>query len=62
MKFAVMDAADWDGELVAHSASDCTRLCKGQVVRIRWHPAAHKAGLPKNELPVVVITEANRLA
>jgi hypothetical protein len=26
MKFAVMDAADRDRELVAHSTSECTRL------------------------------------
>ena len=56
MKLAVMDPADWDGELVAHSTSHCTRLGKGQVVRIRWYAAAHEARLPKNELPVVLIT------
>ncbi len=62
MKFAMMDPADWDGELIAHSSAQRTRLCKGEVVRIRRHAAAHKAGLPQNELPVVLITQANRLA
>ena len=41
MKFAVMDPTDRNDELVAHSASQGTRLYKGQMVRIRWHPAAH---------------------
>jgi hypothetical protein len=62
MKFAVMNSANGDGEFVAHSASQGTRLCKGEVVRIRWHAAAHKAGLPQNELSVVLIAQANRLA
>ena len=56
MKLAVMEAADRDGELVTHAASECTRLCKREVMRIRWHPAAHKAGLPQDELAVVLIT------
>jgi hypothetical protein len=34
MKFAVMDPADWNHELVAYSASECTRLGEGEVVRI----------------------------
>ena len=38
------------------------RLCKGEVVRIRRHSAAHKAGLPEHELPVFLIAQANRFA
>jgi hypothetical protein len=34
MNLAVVDPADWDGELVAHSASERTRLGKGEVMRI----------------------------
>jgi hypothetical protein len=62
MQLAMMKPADRDGELVAHSTSQCTRLRKGEVVRIRWYAAAHKARLPQNELPVVFITQANRFA
>ena len=60
MQLAVMDPADRDDELVAHTASECTRLCKREVMRIRRHAAAHKAGLPQHELPVVLIAQANR--
>jgi hypothetical protein len=34
MKLPVVDAADRDGELVAYSASECTRLGEGEVMRI----------------------------
>jgi hypothetical protein len=60
MQLAVMEPADRDDELVAHTASECTRLCKREVMRIRRHAAAHKAGLPQHELPVVLIAQANR--
>jgi hypothetical protein len=49
MKLAVMDPADRDRELVAHAASECTRLGKGEVMGIRWHTAAHEACLPQDE-------------
>jgi hypothetical protein len=62
MKFAVMDSAHRHDELVAHSAAHGTRLCKGEMVRIRWHAAAHKARLPQHEFPVVLIAQTNRLA
>jgi hypothetical protein len=57
-----MDPADRDDELVAHAASEGTRLCKRKVMRIRRHAAAHKAGLTQHEFPVVLIAEANSLA
>jgi hypothetical protein len=34
MQLAVVDPANRDGELVAHSTSECTRLGKGEVMRI----------------------------
>jgi hypothetical protein len=55
MKFAVMDPTDRDNELVAHSPAQRSRLRKGEMVRIRWHAAAHQARLPQNKLPVVLI-------
>jgi hypothetical protein len=60
MQLAVVDPADRDRELVAHAASEGTGLCKGEVMRIRRHAAAHKARLPQNKLPVIFIAQANR--
>src|SRR5262249_11859565 len=56
------DPADRHHELVAHSASEGTRLCKGEVMRVRRHAAAHQAGLPQHESPMVLIAQANRFA
>src|SRR6266567_2147950 len=57
-----MDAADRHDELVADSAPKCARLCKGEVMRVRWHAAAHKAWLPQYEFSVLLVAQANRLA
>ena len=62
MKLPVMGPANWHGEFVAYSASECTRLGKGEVMRIRRHAAAHQARLPQHELPVIHIAQANRFA
>ena len=58
----MVDPANRDRELVAHSASECTRLSKGEVMRIRRHAAAHQARLPQHESPVILIAQANRFA
>jgi hypothetical protein len=60
MQLAVVGAANRDDEFVAHPSSECAGLCEGEVMRIRRHPAAHKAGLTQHELPVVLIAQANR--
>ena len=60
MQLAMMDSADRHDELVAHAASERAGLCKGQVMRIGGHAAAHKARLPQHEFPVVLIAQANR--
>src|SRR5262249_3888729 len=62
MKLAVMDPANRDGELVAHSVSKRTRLGKREVMRIRRHAATHKTRLPQYEFPVVLIAQADRFA
>jgi hypothetical protein len=62
MQLAVMEPADWHDELVAHSASEGTRLREGEVVRVRRHTAAHETGLPQYESAVVLIAPANRFA
>ena len=60
MKLAVVDPTNRDGELIADSASEGTRLHKRQVMRIRRRSAADKACLPGHELPVLLIAHANR--
>jgi len=53
MKLAVMDPANRDSELVAHSVSNSVskRLGKREVMRIRRRAAAHKTSQPMHELP-----------
>ena len=55
----MVDSADRDDELVAHTAPECTRLCKGEMMRIRRHAAAHEARLSQHESPVILIAQAN---
>ena len=62
MELAVVGSADRDDEFVAYPSSECARLCEGEVMRIRRYAAAHKAGLPQHEFPMVVIAQADRLA
>src|SRR5207247_6029934 len=58
----MMDSADRDDELVAHTAPQCTRLCKGEMMRIRGHAAAHEARLSQHESSVILIAQANRFS
>jgi hypothetical protein len=62
MQLPVMEPADWDDELVAHSPSEGTWLGKREVVRVRRHATAHEAGLPSHESSVVLIAQATRFA
>ena len=62
MQFAMVSPADRHDKLIAHSAAQCTRLRKGEVMRVGWRTAAYEAGLPQHEFPVVFIAQANRLA
>jgi hypothetical protein len=62
VKLAMVDPADRDDELVAHSASECARLCEGEVMRIRGHAAAHEACLSQHESAVVFVAQSNRFA
>ena len=60
MQLAVMNPTNWDGELVADSVSKCAQLGKREVMRVRRRSTAHKAWLPRHELPVFLIAQANR--
>src|SRR5712691_8562445 len=62
MQLSMVDSANRDDELVAHTAPECTRLCKGEMMRIRGHAAAHEARLSQHESPVILIAQANRFA
>jgi len=62
MQLPVMEPADWDDEFVAHSPSEGPRLGKREVMRVRRHTAADKAGLPQHEPSVVLIAQPNRFA
>jgi len=62
MKLAVMDPANRNSKLVAHSVCKPTRLGKREVMRIGWDAAAHKAGLPEHEPAVLLIAQSNRFA
>src|SRR4051812_36223685 len=62
MQLAMMEPADRDCELVAHSASERARLCEGEVMRIRWDATAYEARLPQHESSVIFVAQANRFA
>ena len=62
MELAVVGPANWNDEFVAYPSSEGARLCECEVMRIRRHAAAHKAGMPEHEFPMVLIAQANRLA
>ena len=62
MKLAVMDPANRNDELVAHSVAKRTRLGEREVMRIRWCAAAHKTGLPQHKFPVVLIAQPDGFA
>src|SRR6266478_5244485 len=62
MQLSMVDSANRNDELVAHTAPECTRLCKGEMMRIRGHAAAHEARLSQHESPVILIAQANRFS
>ena len=62
VKLAVMKAANRHRELVAHLASQCSRLREAEMVGIRGLAAAHDAGLLGHELEVILVAQPNGLA
>jgi hypothetical protein len=61
MNFAVVNAAERNGELAAHPASKRRMLGKPNMMRIRRLPPTDKAGLPRNEPYVFLVAKAARL-
>ena len=62
MQVSMVDPANRDDELVAYTACECTRLCKGEMMRIRGHAAAHETRLSQHESPVILIAQANHFS
>ena len=48
MELSMVDLANRDDEFVAHTAPECTRLCKGEMMRHPMHMAAHEARLSQH--------------
>jgi hypothetical protein len=61
VKITVMDATQWDCELVTDPAPQRIRLDEPKVMRIRRCPAAHQAWLAGDELSVLLIAQATVL-
>ena len=61
MQFAMMTAAERDGEFVADLAGERPALGKAQVMGVARLPAADQTGLLGDEAHVVAITNAPRL-
>ena len=47
-------------ELIAHLATERTRLRKTQMMRIRWTPTANQAGLFHDVPDMIAVTNATR--
>jgi hypothetical protein len=58
MDFAMMAAAERDGELVADFAAECPALGKVQVVGVAGLAAADQAGLLRDEPEVIAVADA----
>jgi hypothetical protein len=61
MNFAVVPAAQGDRELIAHLASECSALCKSEVVRVGRTPAANQAGMSCDKFHVLPIADSTRV-
>ena len=60
MNFAVMPAAQRNGELIADFAAECGALRKAQMMGIGRVPATNKAWLPSNRFNVLPVANAAR--
>jgi hypothetical protein len=58
VELAMMDAAQWDGELIADLASERARLRESEMMGILGAPPADEARLQRHELAVSLIAFA----
>ena len=61
MNFAVMSTAQWDRELITHLSSECSALCKSEVVRIGRMPAANQTRMSCDKFDMLSIADSTRL-
>ena len=61
MNLAMVTAAQWHGEFIAHFAAERWALRKAHVVGIRWLPATDQARLLGDEPDVIAIADPSRL-
>jgi hypothetical protein len=61
VNLAMVTAAEWDRQFIAHLSPECPVLCKAKVMRVSRLPATHEAGLLGNELDVDFIPHSARL-
>ena len=57
MNLIMVDAAKRDGELIAHSAAESTRLSKAEMVGLAGMTSARKAGLRHYEFEMTFVAE-----
>ena len=60
MELTVVSPAQWHHELIAHLATERTRLRKTQMMRIRRTPTANQAGLFDDMPDMAAVTNASR--
>jgi hypothetical protein len=61
MNFAMVAAAQWDGEFVARSARYSAALCETEMMRVRRPSTTYEARFLDNRPDVGSITNASRL-
>jgi len=61
MNFAMVAAAQWHREFVAHIAAECWALCEAHVVGVRRLPAANQTRLLGDEPDVIAVADSSWL-
>ena len=61
MNLAMVAAAQWHREFIAHLAAECSALREAHVVGIRRLPATDQARLLGNEPDVIAVADPPRL-
>ena len=61
VNFAMVSAAEWHGEFVAHLPAQCPILGKAQMMSIGWRAAADQTGLLDDEPDMFAVAYPTRL-
>ena len=62
MKLLVVVSTQWHGEFVAHLASECSGLCKFEMMRIARRALADQARLRRDEREMDLVSPPHRFA